>query len=58
MDIQQCKDSLLKWIETPVGQSILYGINLLPNSNTIGLIFYIEGKQVIYFSIDCKPVNN
>jgi len=54
MTFQEAKDNLSKEVNTPEGKMILYGINLLPNSETIGLIFYKEGKQVIYFSIDCS----
>lgn len=53
MTLQEAKDNLLKEVNTPVGKLTLYGINLMPNSEAIGLIFYIDGKQVIYFSIDC-----
>jgi hypothetical protein len=54
MNLQEIKDNLLNPIITPDGEMILYGINLIPNSDTIGLIFYKDNKQVIYFSIDCK----
>lgn len=53
--LQQAKDNLTKEIRTPNGKMILYGINLLPNSSAMGLIFYKEsGEQVIFFSIDCN----
>jgi hypothetical protein len=53
MNLQEAKDNLLKEINTPAGKMILYGINCMPNSDAIGLIFYCENKQIIYFSIDC-----
>ena len=56
MTLQDAKDNLLKEINTPVGKLILYGINLIPDSEAMGLIFYVEGKQVIYFSIDCTVI--
>lgn len=57
--LNQAKTNLLKEILTPSGPMVLYGINLLPNSDAIGLIFYDEkGKQKIFFSIDTFPMNN
>jgi hypothetical protein len=53
MTLQEAKDNLLKEINTPVGVLTLYGINLMPDSEAMGLIFYKDGKQVIYFSVDC-----
>lgn len=58
MTLQECKDYLLKPVNTPVGAMILYGINLIPNSDAIGLIFYLGGKQIIYFSIDCNIIKS
>ena len=52
--LQEAKDRLLKEINTPVGKMVLYGINLLPDADAIGLIFYKDGKQVVYFSVDCS----
>jgi hypothetical protein len=56
MSLQEAKDNLLKNVWTPAGIKILYGINCLPNSDTIGLIFYENGKQVKFFSIDCEII--
>jgi len=56
MTLQEAKENLLKEVITPSGKMILYGINLLPDSDAMGLIFYKEGKQVIFFSVDCKCV--
>ena len=55
MTLQQAKDNLLKEVDTPIGRMILYGINLLPNSEAIGLIFYkADDNQIMFFSIDCS----
>ena len=54
MTLQQAKDNLLKKVLTPDGELVLYGINLLPTSDAIGLIFYVEGRQTMFFSVDCK----
>ena len=56
MTIQEAKDNLLKEIITPDGKMILYGINLIPNSDAMGLIFYKGNRQVMFFSIDCSVV--
>ena len=54
MNLQDAKDNLQKEVRTPSGKMILYGINLLPDSEAIGLIFYGEdGQQIIFFAIDC-----
>lgn len=57
MTLQEAKDNLLKEVDTPDGSMILYGINLLPNSDAIGLIFYKNEKKVMYFSIDCSVID-
>lgn len=55
--LEQAKENLLKEVYTPNGRMILYGLNLLPNSNTIGLIFYLQdGKQIIFFNEDCREL--
>jgi hypothetical protein len=56
MTIKEAKDNLLQKIMTPIGEMVLYGINLIPDSDAIGLIFYKENKQVIFFSIDCSVI--
>lgn len=56
MTLQEAKDNLLKEVNTPDGIMKLYGLNLIPNSEAMGLIFYKDGKQVIYFSVDCKVI--
>lgn len=54
MTLQEAKDNLLNEINTPAGRMVLYGINLLPDSDAIGLIFYKGNKQVMFFSVDCS----
>ncbi len=56
MELEEIKDNLLKQVNTPDGLMTLYGINCIPNSEGIGLIFYKDGKQVIFWSIDCSSV--
>lgn len=56
MNLQEAKDNLLKEVKTPAGNLVLYGINMLPNSKVIRLIFYVQNKQVFFFSIDCYPI--
>jgi hypothetical protein len=55
MTLQEAKDNLLKEVMTPNGKMVLYGINLLPDSDSMGLIFYTtRGQQVMFFHIDCS----
>lgn len=54
MTLEEAKNNLLKVINTPAGKMKLYGINLLPDSNVIGLIFYKNNKQMMFFSVDCS----
>ena len=57
MNLQEARDNLLKEVKTPKGEAVLYGINLLIDSEAIGLIFYnIYGQQIIFFSIDCHII--
>ncbi len=56
MNLEEAKENLLKEVITPSGKMILYGINCLPNSDGLGLIFYNETKQQIYFSEDCEVI--
>lgn len=59
MNLEEAKEYLLRNVMTPSGSMTLYGINILPDLKTIGLIFYTEdGKQIIYFSDDCKIIKN
>lgn len=56
MTIEEAIKNLKKPVKTPTGVLILYGINLLPESEAVGLIFYIQGIKTIYFSIDCHVI--
>ena len=53
--IEEAKESLGKEILTPNGRLILYGINLLPNSEGFGLITYPSNQKRVFWNIDCKP---
>ena len=55
MTLEQAKENLLKEVKTPNGNMVLYGINLIPTSDAMGLIFYTTtGQQIMFFSIDCS----
>ena len=57
MSLEQAKEYLLRNVMTPAGSMTLYGINILPDLKTMGLIFYNDDKkQVIYFSTDCSII--
>ena len=60
--IEQAKKNLLNDVETPQGKLKLYGINIIPSNNQesegFGLIFYIQGKQKIYWNVDCEEVKS
>jgi hypothetical protein len=60
--IEQAKKNLLSDIETPQGKLKLYGINIIPSNNQesegFGLIFYIQGKQKIFWNVDCEEVKS
>lgn len=58
MTLEDAKQYLLRNVMTPSGSMTLYGINILPNLRTMGLIFYTEeGKQLIFFSNDCSIIS-
>lgn len=53
MTLEQAKENLLKEVKTPNGNMVLYGINLIPTSDAMGLIFYMTtGQKIMFFSID------
>lgn len=57
MTLKEAKDNILNQVNTPIGIMVLYGINLLPDSDAIGLIFYKDNQQVVFFSTDCSILN-
>lgn len=56
--LEQAKSNLLKPVETPAGELILYGINLVPKIKAFGLIFYIGDNQAVFFNDDCFVIDN
>lgn len=54
MTLEQVKENLLKEVSTPIGNKILYGVNVLPtNLEVMLLFFYNENLRCEYFSLDC-----
>jgi len=54
INIEEAKGNMLKDVQTPSGNLKLYGINFLPTiAERFGLIFYVDGKQKIFWNIDC-----
>jgi hypothetical protein len=56
--LREATDNLLKEVNTPIGKMILYGINLIHNETAIGLIFYNDKKQLMFFSVDCSLIED
>lgn len=54
MTQQEAINNILKPINTPDGQFILYGFNFIPNDNNFILFFYKGTKRFEFWNIDCS----